>query len=120
MHAVFQEFLLILIFKFNMLVDIFISSFLVSDKCVEAMINSCLQLLLVIHKLHDFMACIFEVFNGCFVAANDVTVQADYIENVCLPYAQVLDHKTKAGVHFVVLLQSLVHLLCLFLQILDF
>ena len=52
-----------------MLVNIFIGCLLVTNESVQALIDSGLQLLLVIHELHDFVASVFEILNLRIVVA---------------------------------------------------
>ena len=84
------------------------------------MIDCGLQLLLVIDELYDFVARVLEILDDCVIALYRSTGYANHVEQVRLASTEIFDHETKAGVHLVVLLQSLVHLLCLELQIVYF
>ena len=92
-HGVLQELLLIFVFHFDVLVDIFVPSFLILHEVVQALIHCLLQCVLVIDVLNNFMTGVLEVFNDHIVISDDITAQTDSVPNLGLSHAQVFYHK---------------------------
>jgi len=109
MHRILKEFLLVFVLLFDILIHIFIASFLILNEVVELIVHCHFQLLMVVNVLDYLEHSIFEVFNDMVVVSYDISVRSDCLEDECLSDAEVFNHKTKTCIDFVVLFKSCVH-----------
>ncbi len=118
-HRVLQILFLVFVLLLNVLVDILIASLLVFDESVEQFIDSHFQLLVIIDARDHLEYCILEILDNLVVVSDNVRICSNSFEDARLSDAQVFHHEAKACIHFVILLQSLVHGFCPIAQILD-
>jgi len=108
-HRILKEFLLVLVLLFDILIHIFIASFLILNEVIELIVHCHFQLLVVVNVLDYLEHSIFEVLNDVIVVSNDITICSNCLEDECLSDAKVFNHKTKTCIDFIVLFQSCVH-----------
>ena len=110
---------MVFILQLDVLVDVLVSSLLVLDERVQALVHGHLKISVVVNVLYDIMNGVFEAFNDALVVSDNVTVRADSVHDQSLAHSQVLDDEAQAGIDLVILLEPLVHGLGALSQILN-
>ena len=108
-HRVLQILFLVFVLLLNVLVDILVTSLLVFDESVEQLIDGHFQLLMVIYARDHLEYCILEILDNLVIVPDYVRIGSNRLKDARLSDAQVLHHEAKACIHFVILLESLVH-----------
>ena len=85
-------------------INVSVLCLLMLDKVEETLVDSDLELLMVICVLDHLVDSILHIVDEGIVVANDVTVGCDCFGDESLADAQVLNHDTEVGVHRIVLL----------------
>ena len=108
--GVVQELALVFIFLLDVGIDVAILRFLVLDKIEKTLVDSNLQLLVIIRVLDYLVYGIFKVVNASVVVPNDVSVGLNRLLNDTLPEPQVFYHVTQTRINIVVILsESFIH-----------
>ena len=114
-----QELLLLVILLLDVGVDVALLVLLVLDVSVKELIDSDLELLMII----DVVSCpedsILEAIDVLIIGPDDVLALLDQGLDLLLSSTEVLNHESKVGVLLVVLLKLFVHLLGASFQIVD-
>ena len=114
-----QELLLLVILLLDVGVDVALLVLLVLDVSVKELIDSDLELLMII----DVVSCpedsILEAIDVLIIGPDDVLALLDQGLDLLLSSTEVLNHESKVGVLLIVLLKLFVHLLGASFQIVD-
>lgn len=90
-------------------VDITVLGLLILDEIEKTLVDSNLQLLVIIRVLHHLVDCILKVINVRFIVPNMVPIHLDGLLDRPLLQPQVFDHEAEACIDSVILLEPLVH-----------
>lgn len=85
---------MVLVLLLDVRVDVSILCLLMFDKIEETLVDSDLELLMVICVLNHLVDGILHIVDECVVVANDVTIGCDCFGDEGLADAQVLNHYT--------------------------
>ena len=95
---------MVLILLLDVRVNVSVLCLLMFDKIEETLVDSDLELLMVICVLDHLVDGILHIVDKGIVVADDVTIGCDCFGDESLADAQVFNHYTKVGVDGIVLL----------------
>ena len=104
MHRILKELSLVFVLLLDVRVDVSVLCLLMFDKIEETLVDSDLELLMVICVLDHLVDGILHIVDEGIVVADDVAIRCDCFGDEGLADAQVLNHYTKVGVDRIVLL----------------
>lgn len=112
--------LLILVLLLDVGVDLNIFDLLVLHVGVQVLVHRALQQIEVVNELHCAVHGIGEALDEDVVGADLRAVLADQVLHVLLPGPEVVDDVAEISIDLIVVLEVLVHLVCLLLEASDF
>ena len=94
MHRILEELALSLVLLLDVGVDVTILRLLILNEIEEALIDSNLQLLMIIRILNDLVDSILEVVDVSLIVPNDVSIGLDRFLDHTLSQSEIFDHVT--------------------------
>jgi len=107
---------LILMLLFDIWINLNVLHWLVSDVRIEILVDNLLELIKVINVLNNPIDSILKLTYGNLVRPDLCSVLSDHVLHVLLSGLEIINDVTQVSVNSIIMLQVLVHVICLFLE----